>query len=297
MSFSEELKRKTEEVEVVLKRYLPEKAGLQKTVIAAMNYSALAGGKRLRPVLMKETYRLFGGEGEVIEPFLAAIEMVHTYSLIHDDLPAMDDDKLRRGKPTTHVTYGEAIAILAGDALLNYSVETVMRAFLLAPQELNRVAAAVSLLYRKSGIYGMIGGQTVDVETDSTGEVTKEQLDFIYQLKTGALIEASMMIGALLAGASEDELRTVEEIADKIGLAFQIRDDILDVTAEESELGKPVGSDAKNEKATYVTYEGVEKAEKEIERLTKEAVELLTELPGDHEFLEELFTSLATRNN
>ena len=295
MSFDETMQSLTKETEALIARYLPCEKGLQKRVVEAMNYSVRAGGKRLRPIMMMLTYRLFGGSSEVIGPFMAAIEMIHTYSLIHDDLPAMDNDDLRRGKPTTHVAYGEGIAILAGDGLLNYSMETVMTAFALAPQEVNRIAASIALLYRKSGIYGMIGGQTVDIETDLTGDVSREQIDFIYRLKTGALIEASMMIGAILAGASDEDIETIDLIAQKVGLAFQIRDDILDCTSTTEELGKPTGSDEKNQKATYVTYEGVKKSEEHIEALSKDAIEMLRTLPGETRFLEELIESLVHR--
>lgn len=295
MSFEEKLQSLTREIEGLIERYLPGEAGLQKRVIEAMNYSVRAGGKRLRPIMMLLTYRMFGGQGEVIGPFLAAIEMIHTYSLVHDDLPAMDNDELRRGKPTTHVAYGEGIAVLAGDALLNYSMETVMTAFSLAPREVNRIAASIALLYRKSGIYGMIGGQTVDIETDITGDVSREQIDFIYRLKTGALIEASMMIGAILAGASDDDVAKISEIAQKVGLAFQIRDDILDCTSTPEELGKPIGSDEKNQKATYVTYEGVKKAEEHTEALSSDAIKKLHEMQGDNGLLEELIASLVYR--
>ena len=295
MSFEEKMQSLTTEIEGLIERFLPAEAGLQKKVIAAMNYSVRAGGKRLRPIMMLLTYRMFGGQGEVIGPFLAAIEMIHTYSLVHDDLPAMDNDELRRGKPTTHVAYGEGMAILAGDGLLNYSMETVMTAFSLAPQEVNRIAASIALLYRKSGIHGMIGGQTVDIETDLTGDVSREQIDFIYRLKTGALIEASMMIGAILAGASDEDVAKISEIAQKVGLAFQIRDDILDCTSTPEELGKPIGSDEKNQKATYVTYEGVKKAEEHTEALSADAIKLLQEMQGDTALLEELITSLIYR--
>ncbi len=295
MSFDATMQSLTKETEALIERYLPGENGMQKRVVEAMNYSVRAGGKRLRPILMMLTYRLFGGNSEVIGPFMAAIEMIHTYSLIHDDLPAMDNDDLRRGKPTTHVAYGEGMAILAGDGLLNYSMETVMTAFSLAPQEVNRIAASIALLYRKSGIYGMIGGQTVDIETDITGDVSREQIDFIYRLKTGALIEASMMIGAILAGASDEEIETIDTIAQKVGLAFQIRDDILDCTSTPEELGKPIGSDEKNQKATYVTFEGVKKSEEHIEALTKDAIAKLQTLPGETRFLEELIQSLVDR--
>ena len=217
MEIKDEIARRAKEIETIIAKYLPKESGYQKTVIEAMNYSILAGGKRLRPMLMQETYRMFGGKSDVIEPFLAAIEMIHTYSLIHDDLPAMDNDEYRRGRKTTHVVYGEAMGILAGDGLLNYAFETAILAIQKEPQNAN-VPKALAVLAKKAGIYGMIGGQTVDIETDQSKEVTREQLDFIYRLKTSALIEASMLIGAILAGATKNEQNEMEQIATKIGL-------------------------------------------------------------------------------
>ena len=230
MDIKAEIGRHTDEAEQIITSYLPEEKGYQKTVIEAMNYSFLAGGKRLRPILMLETYRLFGGKSKVIEPFMAAIEMIHTYSLVHDDLPAMDNDEYRRGKKTTHVVYGEAMAILAGDALLTYAFETAAKALDIEPQNPG-IGKAIRILSAKAGIYGMVGGQTVDVESENTCDMTKEKLDFIYRLKTSALIEASMMIGAVLAGATGSEQKIVEEVASKVGHAFQIQDDILDGSA------------------------------------------------------------------
>ena len=247
----EEISLHTKEVEQIIEKYLPKEEGFQKKVIEAMNYSFLAGGKRLRPMLMLETYRLFGGKGKVIEPFMAAIEMIHTYSLVHDDLPAMDNDAMRRGKPTTHKAFGEAMAILAGDGLLNFAYETAALAFQMEPQNV-RVGEAFTVLAKKAGIYGMVGGQTVDVQTDKGEEITREKLDFIYRLKTSALIEASMLVGAILAGASKEEQDIIAQVAGEIGLAFQIQDDVLDVTSTMEVLGKPIGSDEKNNKATYV---------------------------------------------
>ncbi len=294
MEIKDEIARRAKEIETIIAKYLPKESGYQKTVIEAMNYSILAGGKRLRPMLMQETYRMFGGKSDVIEPFLAAIEMIHTYSLIHDDLPAMDNDEYRRGRKTTHVVYGEAMGILAGDGLLNYAFETAILAIQKEPQNAN-VPKALAVLAKKAGIYGMIGGQTVDIETDQSKEVTREQLDFIYRLKTSALIEASMLIGAILAGATKNEQNEMEQIATKIGLAFQIQDDILDVTSTTETLGKPVGSDEKNQKATYVTYEGTDKAKADVERLSKEAVEKMNGLVVRNEFLTELLLSLIHR--
>ena len=259
-----------------------------------MNYSFLAGGKRLRPMLMLETYRLFGGKGKVIEPFMAAIEMIHTYSLVHDDLPAMDNDAMRRGKPTTHKAFGEAMAILAGDGLLNFAYETAALAFQMEPQNV-RVGEAFTVLAKKAGIYGMVGGQTVDVQTDKGEEITREKLDFIYRLKTSALIEASMLVGAILAGASKEEQDIIAQVAGEIGLAFQIQDDVLDVTSTMEVLGKPIGSDEKNNKATYVTYEGLDKAKQDVERISVTAVERLSSLPEKNKFLEQLLLSLIQR--
>ena len=293
MSFNETLNRKAREIEEILREYLPEETGFQKTVIEAMNYSLLAGGKRLRPMLMKECYTLFGGNGNVIKPFMAAMEMIHTYSLVHDDLPAMDNDEYRRGRKTTHVVYGEAMGILAGDGLLNYAFETACKAF---DEDLTNPAIpkALRLLAGKVGIYGMIGGQTVDVQSEGQ-PLSREKLDFIYRLKTGALIEASMMIGAVLAGASEQEVQVMEKVAADVGLAFQIQDDILDVTSTVEVLGKPIHSDEKNHKTTYVTLEGLEKARKDVEEISGRALETLRGLPKRNEFLEELVNWLIYR--
>ena len=293
MNFNEMLETRTREVEAVVERYLPAADGYQKTVLDAMNYSVRAGGKRLRPMLMEETYRLFGGSGTVVEPFMAAIEMIHTSSLIHDDLPCMDNDELRRGLPTTWVKYGYDMAVLAGDSLLIYAVETAAKAFALT-EDAAVVGRCIGILAQKTGIYGMIGGQTVDVELTNK-PIPHEKLDFIYHLKTGALLESSMMIGALLAGADEEETRLVEQMAAAIGLAFQIQDDILDVTSSMEVLGKPVLSDEKNNKTTYVTLEGLEKAKQDVASISDDAVRILHELPGENEFLEALIHMLVSR--
>ncbi|MCD8098438.1 MAG: polyprenyl synthetase family protein [Lachnospiraceae bacterium] len=288
-----ELKEKTARVEEILRKFLPEETGTQKEIIEAMNYSVLAGGKRLRPILMDETFRLFGGEGDVIECFMAAIEMIHTYSLVHDDLPAMDNDQYRRGKLTTHAKYGHAMGVLAGDGLLNYAFETAASAFD-REGDPKRTARALQILARKAGIYGMIGGQTVDVL--STGHaVDQDTLNFIYELKTGALLEASMMVGAVLAGASDEEVSEVEKIASDVGLAFQIRDDILDVTSTLEQLGKPIHSDDRNEKTTYVTLRGLEQASRDVEEISARAIARLEALPCKNEFLNELIKSLIYR--
>jgi farnesyltranstransferase len=294
--FMEELQQKVEHINNVLEKFLPAEEGQQRIIFEAMNYSVRAGGKRLRPMLMEETYHMFGGSSAVIEPFMAAIEMIHTYSLVHDDLPAMDNDEYRRGKKTTHAVYGEAMGILAGDALLNLAYETAAKAFDMEVADA-RVARAFTVLAKKAGVYGMVGGQVVDVESEKSDDcpVTREKLDFIYRLKTSALIESSMMIGAILAGASPDEISRVEQIAAKLGLAFQIQDDVLDVTSTLEVLGKPVGSDEKNNKATYVTFEGLDKAVSDVERISKEAEEQLDDLGYDDAFLKELFEYLIHR--
>ncbi len=291
--FEQWLARATAETEAVIDAYLPPEEGHQKTVLAAMNYSIKAGGKRLRPLFLREVYRMFGGTGREAEPFMAAIEMIHTFSLIHDDLPCMDNDRLRRGRPTAWVAYGYDMAVLAGDGLALYAFETAAKAFEMTGRT-ERVATALKLLAQKSGIYGMIGGQTADVEL--TGRpLSKEQLDFIYRLKTGALLEAPMMIGAVLAGASDQEVRTVERMASLVGYAFQIRDDILDLTGDQEVLGKPVFSDEKNQKTTYVSLYGVDQARRDAEAMSSEAVELLETLPGTHEMLRQLIGMLVTR--
>ncbi len=288
-----EIGRRAEEIEKIIKEYLPKEEGYQKTIMKAMNYSILAGGKRLRPMLMLETYRLFGGTSKTIYPFMAAIEMIHTYSLVHDDLPAMDNDEYRRGRKTTHIVYGEAMGILAGDALLNYAFETASGAFQLEPEN-PAVGQAMLVLARKAGIYGMIGGQVVDVESEGT-VIDKEKLDFIHLHKTSALLESAMVIGAILAGANKEEQNLVEKAAGKIGLAFQIQDDILDITSTTEELGKPVGSDEKNGKNTYVAFEGLEKSKEDVKKISESAMEDLQKLPYENPFLIELIKELIER--
>ena len=295
MNFDRELLEKGKEVESVIVSFLPIEEGWAKTVLEAMNYSVCAGGKRLRPMLMAETYKLFGGKDKVIEPFMAAIEMIHTYSLVHDDLPAMDNDEYRRGRKTTWVMYGDAMAILAGDGLLNYAFETALKSFEMPQTDLERAANALSILAKKAGIYGMIGGQTADIEAQNP-EI--RQLLYIYEHKTAALIQAAMMVGAVLAGANDDQVKIVEQAAFEIGIAFQIQDDILDVTSTFETLGKPIGSDEKNQKTTFVTLQGLEKASCEQKKLSNHAIELLESLQEngfENVFLIELIRSLITR--
>lgn len=296
MNYREEKEQKVKEIEAIIKKYLPVESEFQKTVIEAMNYSVEAGGKRLRPMLMQETFRLFGGEGEVVEPFMAAMEMIHTYSLVHDDLPAMDNDEYRRGRKTTHVVYGECVAILAGDGLLNYAFETACQAFDLE-SDYKKVAQALKVLAKKAGVYGMIGGQTADIEAETMAEekITEELLLFIHKNKTAALIESSMMIGAILAGATKEEVSVIEKIGYNIGIAFQIQDDILDIISSLEVLGKMTGSDEKNNKVTYVSLNGMEKSKEDVEKLSTEAISLLQSFEKENKFLNELIKELITR--
>lgn len=301
-SLQDEIDSKALEIEEIIKEYLPKEEGYQKTVIEAMNYSILAGGKRLRPMLMWETFKMMGGKGDVINPFMAAIEMIHTYSLIHDDLPCMDNDEYRRGRKTTHVVYGEAMATLAGDGLLNYAFETASKAFALVDEKdagaLLRVAKALRILGRKAGIYGMVGGQCADVEAEKKDlDITGEMLIYIHKNKTAAMIESSMMIGAVLAGADANSVKALEKCAQDVGIAFQIQDDILDVIGTLEELGKPIGSDEKNNKKTYITIYGMDKAEADVSALSEEAVRLLEKVDkkGKGDFLTKLILSLIHR--
>lgn len=297
MDINKEIAYKASDADRMIYRVLPVEKGYQKTVFQAMNYSVLAGGKRIRPILMLETYKLFGGSNKAIESFVAAIELIHTYSLVHDDLPAMDDDELRRGKLTTHAKFGEAMGVLAGDGLLNYAFEIALDTLDETKGADNRaVIRSLKVLAKKAGIYGMIGGQVVDVEAEKQYGISKNRLDFIYELKTGALIEAAMMIGAILGGATDEEVEQIEEVAKKIGLAFQIQDDVLDVIGETETIGKSVGSDEKNQKATYVVFEGLEKAKQEVADLTDDAIAILQELPYENPFLTELLRWMVLRD-
>ncbi|HIV17379.1 MAG TPA: polyprenyl synthetase family protein [Candidatus Alectryocaccobium stercorigallinarum] len=296
MDFKAELKNLVDMANAAIEKYLPKTGTHPGELVNAMRYSVLAGGKRVRPVLMAECWRLFGGKGGEIEPFQAAMEFIHTSSLIHDDLPAIDNDDLRRGKKTTHAMYGEAVGILAGDALLNYSYEVLTEGVSKA-SDIKAALKAARIIAVKSGYMGMLGGQDVDVENEKTGIKGDKSdiLNFIYEKKTSALIEASMMAGAALAGAGENELAVLEEAGRKTGLAFQIYDDILDVTSTQEKLGKPVFSDVKNEKETYVSLFGIEEARAKVDKYTKEAVELAGSLSGDTGFLRDMLSYLALR--
>lgn len=297
MDFTKTMNEYVQTAEKAIRDCLPVPKAQTALIAEAMNYSVLAGGKRLRPVLMGVCADVFGGcPAEIIGPFMAAIEMIHTYSLVHDDLPAMDNDQYRRGKKTTWAQYGEAMGVLAGDGLLNYAYETAAGAFDHAKDgdDMKKIAKAMKLLAAKPGIGGMLGGQAVDVMSEGK-PLDKSLLDFIYKMKTSALIECSMMIGAVLAGAGDEEVRTMEAVGEKVGIAFQIEDDILDVTSSLEVLGKPICSDEKNHKTTYVTLFGANGAGGYVQQLSQEALGLLDTLERPDEFLRALIIWLIHR--
>lgn len=297
MNFKEELTNRVQQIEDIIFSMLPKEEGPQKQVIEAMRYSVMAGGKRLRPMLMWEAYRSFGKDDEKVYPFMAALEYIHNYSLVHDDLPAMDNDEYRRGRKTTHVVYGEDVAILAGDALLNYAYETIAKAMQDTSLDSGMIKA-FGIFARKAGIFGMVGGQSVDVVNENNNtDMGLSDILFIHENKTAALIECALMCGAALAGANDDQIAMMEKVGSNIGLAFQIQDDILDATGSFEELGKPIGSDEKNQKATYLSLEGMDKSKEDVEKLSEEAVDILKNVPVRNEFLEELVMSLVTRRS
>ena len=287
------LKEKAAQIDKALDAYLPPRDNLQSVIYDAMRYSLFAGGKRLRPILMLETAKMCGGAENEVMPFACAMEMIHTYSLIHDDLPAMDNDDLRRGKPTNHIKYGEAVAILAGDALLNKAFEIVSE---YGGKDSARAMKAVSVLAKSSGTEGMIGGQIVDMESEGK-EITRDTLEYLHSLKTGAIIRSSCVIGAVMSDADETLVRAADEFARNLGIAFQIRDDILDVTGSEAELGKPIGSDARENKNTYVTLYGLRKAEELSALYSKKAKDALDVFGDRADFLLRLTDYLALRKN
>ncbi len=296
----ETLVKHIDEVQNIIYKFCPEEKGDQKRVMEAMNYSYKAGGKRLRPMLILESFRLLGGKDESIcYPFMAALEMIHTYSLIHDDLPAMDNDDLRRGKPTNHKMFDEATAILAGDGLLNLAFETAADAMYNCDNDEDRInmIKANRILSNKAGIYGMIGGQMADIIGESNKDITLDEIMFIHEHKTACLIESALCIGAALAGASDEIIDKMKEIASLVGIAFQIQDDILDVTSTTEELGKLVGSDEKNEKITYITLVGLDKAIKDQKDMSNKAIDLLNEIKEGDSFLKDLIISLTDRRN
>ena len=302
-----DFEKRRAEAEKVVESFLPKEDGYDRTLLEAMNYSVIAGGKRLRPILIAAFGRMYGASDRIIFPFMAAEEFIHTYSLVHDDLPAMDDDMLRRGKPTTHAKYGEAMAILAGDGLLSEAFTIISHAVTVeVASDMARgirATQAAEILAAKAGLNGMVGGQSLDVESDKAGrDITEDELDYIYENKTGALLEAAMMVGATLGGAEQDDLILIRDAGSAIGKAFQIRDDILDIEGDEKTLGKSTGQDAKNGKSTYASIHGIEASEKEVVRLTDEAKSFIDRLEGvvdeeERTFVKELFGALTERNN
>ncbi|MFL8799422.1 MULTISPECIES: farnesyl diphosphate synthase [unclassified Clostridioides] len=286
MEFKQCLKEKASFIENVLKEYMPKEEGYQKTVIEAMNYSLSAGGKRLRPILTLEACKVVGGNEEEAIPFAMAIEMIHTYSLIHDDLPALDNDDLRRGRPTNHKVYGEAMGILAGDALLNYAFE-VMLSGSINKKNPEKYLKAINEIAKGAGIYGMIGGQVVDVESENK-QIEKEKLDYIHMNKTAAMMVGCMRAGATIGGANSEQMEEITKYAKNIGLSFQIVDDILDIVGDEAKLGKKVGSDIENHKSTYPSLLGLDKSKEIAYNLIDEAKKSIEKLSDDVDFLKGL---------
>lgn len=309
MDVEQLLQNKAMHVEDILKRNLPSGDGYADEVVDAMNYSLLAGGKRLRPVMMLEAFNLFSkgkADESVVEPFVAAIEMIHTYSLVHDDLPAMDNDEYRRGRKTTHAVYGAGMATLAGDGLLNLAFEVATCGAIsgkeLSPYDgecANRYLQSLYILGKKAGYRGMVGGQCADIMAENAKDIPEEKmkdiLHYIDENKTGALIECSLMIGAILGGASQKDVALLEKAGSNVGIAFQIQDDILDITSTQEELGKPIGSDEKNNKSTYVSLYGMDNAKDKVKELSEEAKDILKNLGFADSFLSELFEYLIYR--
>ncbi|MDP3386464.1 MAG: polyprenyl synthetase family protein [Eubacteriales bacterium] len=293
MDFKNWYNIKAKKIDQHLSLYLPESDNRQKNIYESMRYSLNAGGKRIRPILMMAVFEIFKpNEEDIIMPLACAVEMIHTYSLIHDDLPAMDDDDYRRGKLTNHKVFGEAMAILAGDALLNKALETVLQNQDLMSLSPEIILSCLKMLMRSAGTEGMIGGQVVDM---FVAERSMEYLEYMHRLKTGALIRAACQIGAVAGGASEEEILKISQYSDYLGLAFQIKDDILDVTAEESDLGKPIGSDEKNDKLTYVTLLGLKESESLLEQYTEQAIESIKHLGDKSQRLVEMAEYLLER--
>lgn len=295
IDFKDELNKKIEDVVLLLRKFLPTADIHNEVLIDAMAYSLFAGGKRIRPLFMYETFNILGGEGDIIEPFMVAIEMIHTYSLIHDDLPAMDNDDLRRGMPTCHIKFGENIAILAGDGLLNRAFEIIIHAALSNPDR--SIIQAMEELSCAAGTNGMIGGQVADVLNENK-PIDLDLLNYIHLNKTSAMIEAAFVIGATLAKASEETIETFRNIGRNIGLAFQIQDDLLDVIGNEATLGKPLHSDEKNNKVTYVTLKGIEESNLIIsEQLNQATLNLQKYNQVKSKFLLDFVEYLKTRTN
>lgn len=299
MDLAAKLEEEVNIVERIISEYIPKEEGLQKTIFEGMNYALSAGGKRIRPILMLETYKLFGAEGDVIKPFMAAIEMIHTYSLVHDDMPCVDNDDIRRGKPTTHIVYGETMGLFVGDGLLNLAFETIAKGMdyvdVSNSKQVEAYREAFQYISKCAGSFGMLAGQVVDKESENNDSIDLDTIMYLYEKKTGELLRASMVVGAILAGADKSKTDIIEKVATNVGIAFQIQDDILDVIGTQEELGKPIGSDERNNKSTYVAHVGLDESKKEAARLTNEAIELLSRIDGKNEFLEEFLTFLIDR--
>ncbi len=297
MEFEKQLKSYINKVNTELDRVFCEKNCLQKVVYDAMGYSVKAGGKRLRPVLSLAVCDMLGGCTEDALRFGVAVEHIHTYSLIHDDLPCMDDDDLRRGMPTCHKKFGEANALLAGDGLLTGAFEYLSDLDKYKEVSSATVVKVISEIAKAAGCDGMIGGQVVDLACEGKSDVSQETLNYLHQRKTGALIRVSAVVGAMAAGSSDEDIAEIGEFAQKLGLAFQIQDDILDCTGDESVLGKPIGSDAENDKTTYVTLLGIDAAKKKAEEITNEAMTLLEKYGEKADFVKKLALYLLDRKN
>ncbi|HHW30483.1 MAG TPA: polyprenyl synthetase family protein [Clostridiaceae bacterium] len=297
MNFDEKLSFYIEMVNNKLSSIMIEKEVQEKIIYKAMKYSVMAGGKRIRPVLALAVADVLDGHIDEVLPFACAIELIHTYSLIHDDLPSMDNDDLRRGLPTNHKVFGEAMAILAGDGLLNYAFEIMTEACLINSKvELINKVKAMEVIAKSSGVNGMIGGQVIDVQSEGN-IISHDILERMYKMKTGALLKASVISAALLSNATSEELTSLETFSENLGLAFQIKDDILDVEGAAEVLGKNLGSDIANNKATYVTLYGVNRAKEMLEETTNKAIESLSRFGSKGAFLIDLANYLLKRDH
>lgn len=295
--------KKVSEINDMLEKSFPLYSRFDKKIIESMRYSVMAGGKRLRPLIMQETYRMFKGEGtneDTLQAFMTAIEYIHSYSLVHDDLPCMDDAERRRGKLTTHIKFGEEFGVLAGDALLNSAYEIIANkmARIRDPEELRCCVQALNVLAYDAGVHGMVGGQSLDVQSEKDDlEVGKNELDYIYDGKTAALIAASFVTGGILAGVRDNDIKNLEAVGKGVGIAFQIQDDILDATGDAKKLGKDTGSDEKSNKKTYVTFSGIEQAKIDVRRYTQSALGIYDSLEcSGNKFLRDLIVYLIDRD-
>ncbi len=293
MNLNAILKEKIAKINTALTDYMSYEENPQSIIYDAMKYSLFAGGKRLRPVIMLLVSDMLSGDENEVMPFACAMEMIHTYSLIHDDLPSMDNDDLRRGKPTNHKVYGEAMAILAGDSLLNKAFEITAQHKYINPE---RALSAIAVLANSSGTEGMIGGQTVDIQSEGK-KISEDELLYLHTLKTGAIIRSSGVIGAIMAGALEEQMTAIDEFCKNLGIAFQVQDDLLDVTGSEQELGKPIGSDSDSEKTTFVNLFGIEGTKKAVSDYTKKAISALDIFGEKANTLIELANYLINRSN